>query len=154
YWGATKRARVLARGEGDQPTDGDKPVTIKEALAAYQVDLEARGGDVLPLNRVHTHLSAGLAGQPVALLKAAALLRWKNGLRKSLKPGSINRIANSLRAALNLAADNDDRISRRSWEAGLKAVPGGAVARNVILAADEVRRIVGAAYGIGQEFRL
>src|SRR5262249_5279902 len=73
---------------------------------------------------------------------------------KSLTAGSINRIANALRAALNMVADSDKRVSRHAWQVGLKAVPGGDVARNVILSADQVRRIVGQAYAINEAFGL
>src|SRR5262249_37740575 len=104
--------------------------------------------------RVRLYLPNKLADQPVALLKADALLRWKNGLRKDLSAGSINRIANALRAALNLAADSDERINRRAWEVGLKAIPGGATARNVILKPDAIRRLVSEAYGVSEQFGL
>jgi hypothetical protein len=154
FWQATEQARLLARGEGDKPNDPDRPVTVKEALANYRADLQTRGGDVYPLNRVRIHLPTTLAEQPVALLKATALLRWRDGLHKSLKPGSINRIANALRAALNMAADADERISRRAWEVGLKAVPGGTVARNVILPPEAIRSIVAESYAISEAIGL
>ena len=54
-------------------------------------------------------------------------------LQKRSVPPRIDRIGNSLRAALNLAADTDDRINRRAWEVGLQAIPDAVETRNVIL---------------------
>jgi integrase len=153
YWQAQAQARVLARGEG-QEIAGDRPITVEEALAAYEGDLKARGGDLHSVARVRLHLSAKIAGAPVALLKANDLLRWRNGLRKSLAAGSVNRISNSFKAALNLAADADSRLSRHAWSVGLKAVPGGSAARNVILPVDAIHRLVSEAYAISEEFGL
>lgn len=51
------------------------------------------------------------------------------------------------KAALNLAADNDDRIARRPWETGLLALRDADRSRNVVLNDDQVRRVVAAAYG-------
>ena len=101
------------------------------------------------------HLSDALWNKAVALLTARELKRWRDGLKKAVSIGSINRICNGLRAALNLAADTDERItSRRAWEVGLQAIRDATVARNVILSAEAIRRIVEEAYGIGPEFGL
>lgn len=154
YWQAADRARLLARGEHDKPGDGDRPMTVAEVLAAYETDLQARGGGISSVARVRLHLPAKLGNQSVALLMSRELKQWRDGLRKALTPGSINRIGNALRAALNLAADSDERISRRAWEIGLKAVPGSTVARNVVLSPDAIRRIVNEAYGMSEPFGL
>ena len=42
---------------------------------------------------------------------------------KGLAPASVNRTLNILRAALNLAADQDERLNSRAWEKGLVALP-------------------------------
>ena len=60
----------------------------------------------------------------MALLTARELRRWRDALQ-ALAASSINRVGNAFRAALNLAADTDERIaSRRAWEVGLQAIPG------------------------------
>jgi integrase len=60
-----------------------------------------------------------------------------------------------LRAALNLAADHDERIiNRRPWSLGLAAIPNATETRNVILAEGTVRAIVAAAYRQEPEFGL
>ena len=52
-----------------------------------------------------------------------------------------------MKAALNLAADLDKRITtRRPWEIGLATLPGAEQSRNVMLLDDVVRKLIGAAY--------
>lgn len=154
FWQAQTRARLLARGEDGKPAEGDRPLTVAEALANYEADLKARGGGISSVARVRLHMPGKLLHRPVALLTARDLRRWRDGLRKTLTAGSINRIGNALRAALNLTADHDERIRRHAWETGLKGVPGGVVARNVILPGDVIRRIVSEAYAISEQFGL
>ena len=46
FWQAQARARILARGEGDDKASEHKPVTVAAALEHYAADLRVRGGDV------------------------------------------------------------------------------------------------------------
>jgi len=94
------------------------------------------------------HLTAALASKPVALLGATELRKWRDSLAaKGLSPATINRTRTCLRAALELAAEHDKRISnQREWLIGLRGLPDATVARNVVLNDDTVRRIVAAAY--------
>jgi integrase len=155
FWQAQDCARTLARGEGTDKASEHKPVTVAAALDNYAADLRVRGGDVANVVRVRVHLPNALRDKAVALLTARELKHWRDGLNKSVSVGSINRICNGLRAALNLAADTDERIaSRRAWEVGLQAIRDATVSRNVILPAEAVRRIVAEAYDIGKEFGL
>jgi integrase len=155
FWQAQARARVLARGEHEDKTSEQAPVTVAAALDHYAADLKIRGGDLANVARVRGHLSPAMRDKAVALLTARELKRWRDGLKKSVSVGSINRIINGLRAALNLAADTDERIaSRRAWEVGLQAIRDAVESRNVILPADAIRHIVAEAYAIGEEFGL
>jgi integrase len=89
------------------------------------------------------------------LLTADELQSWRDGLGESVKASTANRLSNCLRAALNLAADRDARIhSRRAWEVGLESIRGAQRARNVVLTADEIRRLVEEARTISPEFGL
>jgi integrase len=154
FWQAQDRARALARG-GNEVEDGGKPITVSGALDAYEANLKARGGDVANVARVRCHLTPALKARAVALLTARELDRWRNGLAKKLTAGSINRTANAFRAALNLAADTDERIAtRRAWEVGLQAIPDAVVSRNVILPTEQVRGVVAAAYAVSEPFGL
>jgi integrase len=151
FWQAVERARA-----GGSPTTSKQSAstTVREVLDVYQQDLKARGGDVASVDRVRLHLSDTLGDKAVELLTADELKAWRNKLRSKVSIGSVNRIANSFRAALNAVADSDSTINRHAWETGLKRMPGGDTARNVILSADQIRRIVTEAYGISESFGL
>ena len=145
FWAAQDRARTLARGQtGD---DGDRPLTVVEALERYEADLVARGGDPYNARRAKLHLGGALLSKPVALLGATELKKWRDGLATKLSAASINRTRTCLRAALELAAQHDQRIgNRRVWQIGLAGLPDSQRARNVILDDVTVKRIVEAAY--------
>ena len=157
FWEAQERARKLARGgKNAEEDDPGRPVIVREALAAYQADLIARGGDVHNVARVRGHLPNTLAGKTVALLTARELRRFRdNLLAKKLRGSSVNRISSALRAALNLAAAHDQRINNHTaWRIGLATIFDAAQARNVILSDQVIRGIVAAAFGISMELGL
>jgi integrase len=153
FWQAQDGARVLTSGETTVAST-EAPITVGEALDRYEADLGTRGAGSQDVIRVRYHLPGQLAKKAVTLLTVQDLRQWRDALlKKKLAPSSVNRVASSLRAALNLVADLDERIlSRRAWEVGLKALPDATVARNVVLSADQIRAIVAAAYGISDEF--
>jgi integrase len=145
FWQAQDRARALVRGQtGD---DGDRPVTVEEALTRYEADLMGRNGDPYNSRRARVHLGGALLSKPVALLSATELKKWRDGLAAKLSTASVNRTRTCLRAALELAAQHDPRIgNRRAWQIGLAGLPDSQRARNVILDDVTVKRIVEAAY--------
>jgi integrase len=155
FWQAQDKARSIARADRD--TGGDRPITVPEALANYEAELTARGGDSQNVSRVRHHLSAALGTATVGLLNARELRQWRDGLiKKGLAPASAGRTARVLKAALTLAAREDHRITNTAaWRDGLRSLPdaeGGA--RNVILSDDEVRKVVAAAYELNPGFGL
>ena len=153
FWQAQDRARELARGRTGQ--DGDRPVTVIEALERYETDLQSRGGDPYNARRARLHLTGALAAKPVALLGATELRKWRDGLTTKLAPASVNRTRTCLRAALELAANHDPRITnRRAWKVGLAGLPDSQRARNVILDDATVRGIVEVAYARDHQFGL
>ena len=158
FWQAQERARKLARGgkNSDHEDDVGRPATLREALDAYQADLIARGGDLHNVARVRGHLSNTLSAKTVALLTARELRRFRdNLLAKKLRGASVNRISNALRAALNLAAAQDQRVNNQTaWRIGLATIFDAAQARNVILTDKVIRDIITAAFGIGSELGL
>jgi integrase len=147
YWQAIDVARALVRRQPGAD-DANRPVTVSEALDRYQRDLESRGADAQNANRVRRHLPPTLATKPVALLTMNDLRHWRDGLvSKGVAPATINRTRAGLRAALELAASLDDRISNRNaFRSGLKGLPGGKNARRVVLPDADVLRLVEAAY--------
>ena len=153
FWQAQEKARTIGR---DDPGAGSsKPLTVAQALDAYEADLKTRGGDASNVSRVRGHLSQIFLDRVVALLASRELRRWRDGLAKSLAPATVNRTGTVLKAAFNLVAEHDQRISnRRAWETGLATIPDAQQSRNVILAEDAVRRIVAEAHKQSAAFGL
>jgi integrase len=150
FWQAQDEARAKAKEHAGIAA----PATLAAALNAYEQDLRTRGGDPGNVTRVRSHLAADMLQRTVSSLTASELKHWRDRLAKNLAPSTVNRTTTCLKAALNLAADNDDRIARRPWETGLLALRDADRSRNVVLNDDQVRRVVAAAYGVGPEFGL
>src|SRR5262249_46362530 len=118
-WQAQSRALAAAPGRRSTPA-----VTIAEALNRYEHELRIRGADVNKVARVRKHLPDALARKNVALLRPDDLRRWRNELIAELAPATVNRTSSMLRAACNLAAVNDDRITNQhAWRSGLAGIP-------------------------------
>ena len=148
YWQAVDAARALARRQPGDAVDESRPLTVAEALDRYESDLKARGGDPYNARHARLHLTGSILSKPVALLGATELRKWRDSLLdKGLAPGTVNRTKTGLRAALELAAAHDPRVTnQRAWKVGLAALPDAHVARNIALDDATVRRIVAAAY--------
>lgn len=152
YWQAQDKARSIGRDDRGEAT---KPITLREAVDAYEADLNTRGGDVGNVTRLRANLPPGLADKVIALLGTSDLRRWRDALAKKLAPATVNRTCTVLKAALNLAADNDERIaSRRAWEIGLATIPDAEESRNVILPEPVVRQLIAEAQKQSAEFGL
>ena len=117
-------------------------------MDAYEDDLKARGARRANAKNLRANLPATLGAKPVSLLTAKELRAWRNGLvKRGLKPASANRITKSLKAALNLAAKDDPRISTKAWD-DLERLEERDVARNVILNDETVKAIVLGCYAV------
>jgi integrase len=153
YWQALEKAKALARaGEGNS----EQPISVGEAVDAYETDLETRGGRKYNATQLRLHLADAMKSKAVALLTETELRDWRAGLvKKGLKPSSADRIARALKAALALAARNDKRITNAAaWKNGLKKLPDSEVARNVILPDQTVAALVGDSYDEDRDFGL
>jgi hypothetical protein len=151
YWEALEQAKKLARaGEGDSET----PISVAEAVDAYETDLETRGGRKYNATQLRLHLTDAMKSKAVALLTERELRDWRAGLvKKGLKPSSADRIGRSFKAALALAARTDKRIANSSaWKNGLRKLADSEVARNVILPDQTVAALVGGSYDEDQDF--
>ena len=145
YWQALDNARTLARaGEGSS----DALVTVGEAVDNYEADLVARGKQKDNATAIRRNLPTAMAAKPVALLTEKESRTWRNGMvKRGLKPASADRVARVFKAALNLAASDDPRIVNvNTWKNGLKRLPDGETARNVILSDQTVGAVVHACY--------
>jgi len=119
FYQAQAHALKMVRGsEGDS----DKPVTVAEAIDAYETDLAARGGAKYNATSVRNHCSSAMLSKVVMLLTETELRDWRNGMvAKGLKLSSANRTGKSFKAALALAAKRDKRITNSAaWRNGLK----------------------------------
>jgi integrase len=147
-----------AQDEAKRIANAGKPTsdnTIKAALDRYEADLKTRDGDIKNISRVRRHLPDKLAQKAVGTLVVVDLRQWRDDLATKMRASSANRTAAALRAALNLAAETDERITnRKAWKDGLKAILGAGTARNVILTEPQVRAIIAAAYRESDEFGL
>jgi integrase len=155
------KTKALELGRGAQPDIiTGRPATVAEAIDAYEANLVARGGNPENARRLR-RLFPSLLARPVAMLTTAELMRCRDNLANAdlagqrRAPSGINRDIKPLKAALNLAAKTDPRITNaKVWEDGLEALPDAHRARNVILSDVEVRAIVAAAYFDSHDFGL
>jgi integrase len=153
FWQAQARARKFAHGDGPaNATPRGSAITVKQALERYEDDLRTRSGDISNVKRVRLHLSPALAGKSVALLTVDDLRNWRDGLRGH--SATVNRICTVLKAALNLAAAKDTRLSPRAWEVGLATILNADETRNVILHDAEVLALIEEAARYGRQFGL
>src|SRR5262249_22660255 len=149
FWQAQDAARKLARGT----VESGRPITVNEGLDAYAAHLAARGGLAGNVSRVRHHLPPGLATKPVALLTPRELEYWRNSL--AVKPATINRMGHVVKAALNLAARHDPRITNaNAWKLGLALLPNTHRPRNTILNDAQVLSLIDAANAIDPAFGL
>jgi integrase len=152
FWQAQDKVRSLARVDRAATAE---PITVAHALDAYEADLKTRGADVANVQRIRAYMTNGLAGKLITLLAARELRAWRDGLIERMSPASVNRTCFALKAALNLAARQDERIiSRRAWQEGLALIPNATHDRNVILADGVVRDLITEAYNDSREFGL
>jgi hypothetical protein len=146
YFEAVDLAKKLARGGGTE-ADTTAPISVDKALTDYKADLSSRGANPYNADWPRHHLTATLLSKPIALLTSRELKTWRDGLLAEVKPATINRMANALCAALELAAQHDSRIKNRdAWETGLAGLPDAQTPRNVVLPDTKVHAFVAAAY--------
>jgi integrase len=146
---AQEEAKKLANAGKPSGTN-----TVKAALDRYEDDLKSRDGDPGNVVRVRAHLSEELGSKAVGALTQNDLTAWRDELKTKMAAASVNRTMSALRAALNVAADGNERITKRPWKTGLKRIKGASTSSNVILTEQDVRTVIGAAYQDSKEFGL
>jgi integrase len=153
FWQAADKAKALARGSD---ADAGRPATVDEALTDYAADLAVRGAGATNATVPRPHLTPSLLAMPVSMLAVRELRHWRNGLTAVMKPASVNRVCKNLKAALNLAASHDDRITNaKAWTVGLALIPEDEdVESNLVLTEAQRRDLVATAYAISPAFGL
>ena len=127
----------------DENTPTKPPPTFADALVAYEFDLGSRGANPSNARQPRPHLTATLLSKPLPLITADDLTRWRDAVvAKGVRPVTVNRIWNCLRAAVALVAPACSPV----WKEGLKSFPDAQSARNVILTDAQVLALVAAAY--------
>ena len=148
YDQAAAKASAVQRGRPEH----DGKVTVRQALEAYGRELEARGGLPGNVSRVMFHLPARLVDREVSAVTVEDLKMFRDGIKAA--PATVNRTIRILKAALNQLAEADERLSDSAWRVGLKQKKNSHRARNVVLADDQVRDVVSAAYAADAVFGL
>jgi integrase len=147
FWMAQDRARALARGK-DQ--DSGRPGTVAEALDDYGRHIARHDGGPGNVSRLRHHLPPALASKPVAMLTERDLESWRDKLvGAGLAPATVVRTAKVFKAALNLAARRDKRITNVSaWRDGLGKMVDSYNARNAGLPDAAVHALIAAGYAV------
>jgi hypothetical protein len=126
---AQDRARDLLKAfDGKERIKAFGPVlTVGDAVKTYMAE---RGERETPQNakKLAQHVLKGdpaLAATPLSELTKEPLIQWRKRLAKTMKEISVRRVANDLRAALNIAAElHSKRLPpglRNEIKAGLAA---------------------------------
>ncbi|MCK1631207.1 site-specific integrase [Bradyrhizobium sp. 162] len=152
FFEAQDAAKRLARGD----SGGDNaPISVDGALTAYEADLKARSSNPYNAQWPRVHLTSVLLAKPVIVLTSNELQKWRDSLLTKMAPSTINRLCGCLCAALELAAQHDQRIqNKQAWDVGLAGLPDAQEARNVILSDQKVRAFVETAYALDHKLGL
>ena len=129
---------------------------MADAVRAYIEARERRnpitGRDARYRLTLHVIQNDKLAAVPLARLTANDLARWRKGLSKELRPATVNRLLNDLRAALRASLEQHWRdlppTLTKEIEIGLRSVPSAEVARHALLSDDDIRRVIEAANAV------
>src|SRR6516225_4120163 len=155
YEQAANKARALARGDANAAAD--RPVSISEAITAYEADLVGRGRSAYNAQWVAHHLPRHLAAQPLSQVTSKQLRAWRDALiGGGMLPATCNRVLKPAHAAFNLASKLDARVAAnaQAWKVGLEALHGTVNARDAGLTDKQVTAVVAAAYDISDSFGL
>jgi mono/diheme cytochrome c family protein len=138
-----------------EPKTEAGPVTVGDAVNAYIAEREAKnpktGKDARYRLTLHVLGDDRLAKTALAGLTANDLSKWRASLT-TLKPASVNRLMNDLRAALNAAIERHWRelpqTLAKEIEVGLRSLPSAETARHALLDDAGVRRAIDGAYTV------
>jgi integrase len=155
YEQAALKVRALARGDANAAAD--RPVTIDEAVTAYEADLTARNQNPYNARYIRYHLPAHLAAVPLSQVTSKQLRAWRDSLIKNgMLPSTVNRLLKSVHAAFNGASKLDKRVMGNAgeWKIGLEALRNTVTARNAVLTDPQVLAVVLAAYEVSEALGL
>ena len=147
-----KQAQVAAREWAARQT-GAGPLTVAKTCDRYLEHLRTRKGDRAAKDaegRIRKHILAGLGRMLVAELTADDVRAWHASMvhgahaeAQRRSRDSANRVLTILKAALNSAFQDGLAADDRAWRR-VRAFHGVSEARKVILADNELQRLVDA----------
>lgn len=149
-WSAAREKEFNAMATGH---DGGAKLTVRDAVEQYLAARAARtGAESNARYRLTLHVLSDekFADTRLSKLTAGTLKAWRSRLSGSLRPTTVNRLLNDLRAALNAAIDDHRHLLhhvRDEVRFGTKALPGADEARErQVLSSADVRSITAAAF--------
>lgn len=149
-WSALREREFEVIAGGDP---GSAAVSVRDAIEGYILSREARGPtarDARSRLTLHALSDQKFANTRLSKLSAAVLIGWRGRLSTKLKPTTVNRLLNDVRAALNAAIDKH-RVSlhhiREEVRFGTKALSKADRARErQVLTSSDVCAITNAAF--------
>jgi integrase len=150
-WAASERRRIEL---GIETAPEVRSFTVADAVRAYIGARERRnpitGRDARSRLSLHVIADGKFSGIALTSFTANDCARWRKGLSKGLRPATVNRLQNDLKAALRASIEQYWRdlplTLPKEIESGLRSIPMAEVARHALLSDDEVRCVVEAAY--------
>lgn len=134
--------------------------TVRSAVDAYITMRKQRskhaGGNAESRLRLHVLADAKFASCRLGRLRSSTFDDWRERLPPKLKPATINRLMSDLRAALNAAVEKHRRELPGNIAAeikvGTKALSVIVQPRHQLLADQQVKAIISAAYEVDEDF--
>ena len=151
-WAKRAHAAATTAGKAAAPV-----LTVQTAIEAYterRASQSIHGRDAASRLRLHVLANDAFADTRLRRLSSADFEIWRKGLSTKLKPQSVNRLLNDLRAALNAAVEMHWRQLPAHLpleiRVGTKAAPNATETRRQLLSDDEVRRLVTAGFKVDE----
>jgi integrase len=149
-WAADERHRIDRESE---PAPEARRLTVAGTVHAYIEQRERRnpitGRDARSRLTLHVIGDEKFAAVTLVRLTANDIARWRKGLPQTLRPATVNRLLNDLRAALRASIERHWRdlpqTLAKEVEIGLRGIPSAEIARHALLSDDQIRRAIDAA---------
>jgi hypothetical protein len=153
---AVSRSRLDVYGADELVTDGERPVTLDQAIVVYEADLVARGGGRKNATWLRSRAPADLLKKALSAIASQDFRRWRDDLiaEGKLEDSTINRLRACLFAACNGQRKLDPQRIRDTWTVGWEVLPNARRARNVILSQEQRRAVLRETYAISEAFGL
>ena len=152
-WSARERAR--GRAQGDDRARCTVASAVESYIAAREKRDMRRGKDARSRLTKHVLSDRKLSELPLDELTTKELRAWTARKSATLKPATLNRLQNDLRAALNAAIETHaaelSPALRENVTIGLRSRPDADRARQAVLPDVEVKALIAAARDIDSD---